>query len=275
MPIIGIVLSVILAACSSIDLPTVEESAARIARLQVDLVKAEAPLLKYEQRFQLTRDMKTSIDPSVLNRVLKAVASQRSDDMRIGFPATRPLLEERKDLLGIAYTNRLDIDSGLVTLNLRRAELRGVRRGGVRAFIDLEGDGRISVSGKYAGVPASASPRVELSLKDSITFNVKTDATGAITLAPAKQTVKLSTTFHVNLLGWEIPWNEETPLQLDDLIAPITMPGILSGEIKLPAPAKEYKTGRYEFVTLPVIIKNTEASTENGKIEIQADIEYR
>jgi hypothetical protein len=241
MPIIGIVLSVILAACSSIDLPTVEESAARIARLQVDLVKAEAPLLKYEQRFRLTRDMKTSIDPSVLNRVLKAVASQRSDDMRIGFPATRPLLEERKDLLGIAYTNRLDIDSGLVTLNLRRAELRGVRRGGVRAFIDLEGDGRISVSGKYAGVPASASPRVELSLKDSITFNVKTDATGAITLAPAKQTVKLSTTFHVNLLGWEIPWNEETPLQLDDLIAPITMPGILSGEIKLPLPQRNTK----------------------------------
>ena len=268
-------LAALLSACSSIDLPTVEESEARIARLRTDLERAEAPLRAYEERFALKRDMTTSIDPDVLNRVLKAVATQRSDDMRIGFPATRPLLEERTSLLGISYTNRLDIDSGLVTLNLKRAELRGLRRGAVRVFLELEGEGRIAVSGRYAGVPASSSPRIELSLRDTVTLLVKSDPKGGITLAPAKQTVKLSTTFHVSLLGWEIPWNEETPLQLDELLQPITMPGILSGEIKLPAPAREYSSSRYEFVTIPVEMKNVEAGTGKGRIDIEGDVVYR
>ncbi|MDX9759843.1 MAG: hypothetical protein RBU27_11850 [Bacteroidota bacterium] len=265
----------VLSACSSIDLPTVEESDARIARLRSDLARAEAPLRSYAQRLTPRKDMKTAIDPEVLNRVLKAVATHRSDDMRIVFPATRPLLEERKQILGFHYTNRLDIDSGAVTLNLRRAELRGVRGGVVRALLELEGTGRIAVSGKYGGVPASASPRIELSLKDSITFRVKTNEKGAISLIPARQTVLLSTTFHVSLLGWEIPWNEKTPLQLDELLQPITMPGILAGEITLPAPAREYSSGRYEFVSVPVVIRRTEAGTANGRIEIQADVEYR
>lgn len=271
----GMALALLLSACASIDLPTVEESNARIARLQSDLARAEAPLRSYAQRLTLRKDMKTSIDPEVLNRVLKAVASQRSDDMRIGFPATRPLLEERKHILGFAYTNRLDIDSGVVTLNLRTAEVRGLRSGAVRALLELEGSGRIAVSGKYGGVPASAAPRIELSLTDSITFLVKTNDKGAIMLVPARQTVLLSTTFHVRLLGWEIPWNEKTPLQIDELIQPVTMPGILAGEIKLPAPAREYKSGRYEFVSVPVLIHRTEAGTANGRIEIQADVEYR
>lgn len=276
-PSLWIILSatLFLFACSSIDLPTVEESDARIARVQSDLARAEAPLRSYAQRLSLRKDMKTAIDPDLLNRVLKAVATQRSDDMRIVFPPTRPLLEERKQILGFTYTNRLDIDSGAVTLNLRRAELKGLRSSGVKALLEFDGAGRIAVSGKYGGVPASASPRVEISLKDSITLNIRTNQKGEITLIPARQTVLLSTTFHVSLLGWEIPWNEKTPLQLDELIQPITMPGILVGEMKLPAPAKEYRSGRYEFVSVPVEIRNTEAGTANGKIEIQADVEYR
>ena len=195
--------------------------------------------------------------------------------MRIGFPATRPLLEERNSVLGISYRNYLDIDSGLVTLNLRRAELRGLRKGALRVFLELEGEGRIAVSGKYTGIPASSSPRIELSLRDTVTLLVRSDPKGGIVLAPAKQTVKLSTTFHVKLLGWEIPWNEQTPLQLDELITPIAMPAILSGEIALPAPAREYSSSRYEFVTVPVEVKRAEAGTDGGRIEIQADVEYR
>jgi hypothetical protein len=270
-----LLLAALFTACSSIDLPTAEESEARIARLSSDLVRAEAPLRAYERRFALKRDMRTIIDPAVINRVLRAVATQRSDDMRIGFPATRPLLEERKDLLGIAYTNRLDIDSGLVTLNLKRAELRGLRRGAIRVYLEMEGEGRIAVSGRYAGLPGKASPRIELSLRDTVTLLMKSGQDGGLTLSPAKQKVKLLTTFHVNLLGWEIPWREETVLQLDELLQPITMPGMLAGEIKLPAPAREYSTGRYEFVTIPVNIGNTEVITENDRITIQADVKYR
>jgi hypothetical protein len=270
-----LLLAALFTACSSIDLPTAEESEARIARLSSDLARAEAPLRAYERRFALKRDMRTIIDPAVINRVLRAVATQRSDDMRIGFPATRPLLEERKDLLGIAYTNRLDIDSGLVTLNLKRAELRGLRRGAIRVYLEMEGEGRIAVSGRYAGLPGKASPRIELSLRDTVTLLMKSGQDGGLTLSPAKQKVKLLTTFHVNLLGWEIPWREETVLQLDELLQPITMPGMLAGEIKLPAPAREYSTGRYEFVTIPVNIGNTEVITENDRITIQADVKYR
>jgi hypothetical protein len=268
-------LSVILTACSSIDLPTVEESTARIARLKVDLATAERPLRAYEQRYTLSRDMRTAIDPAVVNRVLKTVATQRSDDVRIAFPATRPLLEERKSVLGIDYVNRLDIDSGLVTLNLRRAEITGLRKGAVRIYLDLEGEGRLAVSGRYTGIPGSASPRNELTLRDTATFYLKTDAKGALMLAPAKQKAILKAKFFVNFLGWEVPWSEDVALQVDELIAPITMPGVLRGEIRLPAPAKEYKSGRYEFVSIPVEIRKPEIGVKEGKIVLDADVEYR
>ncbi len=272
---IMMILAVLLAGCSSIDLPTVEESAARIERLKADLATAERPLMAYEQRYSLTRDMRTAIDPAAVNRVLKTIATQRSDDMRIGFPATRPLLEERKSVLGINYVNRLDIDSGLVTLNLRRAEITGLRKGAVRIYLDLEGEGRIAVSGRYTGIPGSASPRIELTLRDTATFYLKTDAKGALTLAPAKQKAILKAKFFVNFLGWEVPWSEDVPLQVDELITPITMPGVLRGEIKLPAPAKEYRSGRYEFVSTPVEIRKPEIGIRDGKIALEADVEYR
>ncbi len=265
----------LLAACSSIDLPTVEESTARIQRLNADLATAERPLRVFEERYTQQRDMRTAIDPRMINRVLGALAGQRSDDMRIGFPATRPLLEEKKSILGITYSNRLDIDSGLVTLNLRQAVITGLRKGALRVFLDLDGEGRIAVSGKYTGIPGSASPRIELSLRDTVTFSLKTDAHGELLLTPATRNVALSATFHVNLLGWEIPWNERIPLKLDEIIPAVRMPGMLHGNIKLPAPAREYRTGRYEFVTIPVEVRKPVAAIEEGKIVLDADIEYR
>ncbi|MGB5072844.1 MAG: hypothetical protein WBQ23_01800 [Bacteroidota bacterium] len=265
-----------MSACSSIDLPTVEESNARIQRLKSDLAMAERPLLAYEQqRFKLKRDMSTTIDPSMLNRILSGVAGSRSDDMRIDFPATRPLIEERTTVFGISYANRLDIDSGTVTLNLKKAAITGVRKGALRVFLELEGEGRIAVSGKYTGIPASASPRIELALRDTVTFYIKTGKDGALTLTPAKQKIILTATFHVNLLGWEIPWSEDTPLQLNEIVAPVTIPGMLSGAIRLPAPAKEFSRGRMEFVTVPIEIVRPEAGIEEGKIVLEADVVYR
>jgi hypothetical protein len=211
----------------------------------------------------------------MLNRILRAVAGNRSDDMRIGFLPTRPLIEERKTVLGISYVNRLDIDSGLVILNLKNAAITGLRKGTLRVFLELEGEGRIAVSGKYTGIPASASPRIELALRDTVTFYIKTDSKGALTLSPAKQKAILTATFHVNLLGWEIPWSEDTPLQLDDIIQPITVPGMLTGAIKLPAPAREYRSGRIEFIAIPIEIRRPEVGITDGKITLEADVEYR
>ena len=80
-------------ACSSIYLPTVEQSRARIDRLGGVLRRAESPLIRYEQRMASERDISTAIKLSVLNTVLGALASQRSYDLIVVFPPTRPLLE--------------------------------------------------------------------------------------------------------------------------------------------------------------------------------------
>ncbi|PLX23492.1 MAG: hypothetical protein C0600_14715, partial [Ignavibacteria bacterium] len=56
-------------ACSSIDLPTVEQSRARIDRLGGVLRRAESPLIRYEQRMASERDISTAIKLSVLNTV--------------------------------------------------------------------------------------------------------------------------------------------------------------------------------------------------------------
>ncbi|MBR9979023.1 MAG: hypothetical protein KFH87_13130 [Bacteroidetes bacterium] len=261
-------------ACSSIDLPTVKESDERIRFLDEALAGAEEPLRFYERRYSPQRDLRTTMDVRMLNRMLRAVATQRSDDLRVAFLPTRPLLKERKHVFGVSYVNRLDIDSGLVRVDLRSAEITGLAHGVARMRIDLRGEGQLAVSGRYTGIPARATPRVGLSLNETVTMHIRPGERGGIVLTPSAQTIALHTTFHVNLLGWEIPWKEETQLELDDILAPIHLPDIIAGEISLPRPAREHQTSNVEFEAVPVRLKHASAGTEAGRVVFQGDVVY-
>ena len=274
MLIPAILLSVLLSACSSIDLPSEEESEAKIRRLRAEIARAEQPLHIYEQRFHGSRDAVSTLRTDVVNRIFGAIASQRSDDLIIGFPPTRPLLSERKSVLGIRYTNHIDIDSGMVTLNLRRAELVSTRGNALRVLLEIEGAGRISVSGRYTGISAGSSPRIALSLRDTVSMDLRAGKNGALTLVPRSGEVMLHATLYVKLAGWEIPWNEDIPLRIDELLAPVPLPALISTSIKLPVPAREYSDESYEFIDVPIRLSDPVLFLEGERIRYAFDCEF-
>ncbi|MDT8323444.1 MAG: hypothetical protein RRA94_04970, partial [Bacteroidota bacterium] len=226
--------ALLLSACSSIDLPTVGESRRRIAQRTRDIAAAETPLNAYARRFDSGSDGVVTLRTDVINRLFGAMASSRSDDVRITFPPTRPLLQERKSIFGIQYRNQLDIDSGTVQLNLRRAELLPARGNLLRLRMDMEGEGRIAVSGKYTGVRATSTPRIQLALHDTVTLAVEGGRNGGLLLVPQRGEVLLEATLLVNLLGWEVPWREDIPLRVEELLSPIALPALFAAEIKIP-----------------------------------------
>lgn len=272
---LGLTLLLFTAACSSIDLPTEADSRARIARLEKSIADAERPLELYARRFESPRDVVVTLRSDMVNRLFGSLASARSDDVTIAFPPTRPLLQERKSIFGIQYVNRLDIDSGTVMLNLREAKLLLPRRDELRVLLVMEGNGRIGVSGKYTGISATSSPRIALSLRDTVSFSLEGGKKGDIMLVPLRKTMLLTATFHVSLLGWEVPWTEEIPLQVEDLIAPIALPAMVAAEIKLPVPAKEYGDRNYEFVSQPVEIRDAVITLQSRELTYMFDCRFR
>jgi hypothetical protein len=272
---LGLTLLFFTAACSSIDLPTETESSTKIARLEKSIADAERPLDLYAHRFESPRDVVVTLRSDMVNRLFGSLASARSDDVKIVFPPTRPLLQERKSIFGMQYVNRLDIDSGTVMLNLREAKLLLPRRDELRVLLEMEGSGRIAVSGKYTGISATSSPRIALALRDSVSFSLEGGKQGGIMLVPRKKKLMLTATFHVSLLGWEVPWKEEIPLQVEDLIAPIALPAMVAAEIKLPVPAKEYGDRNYEFISHPVEIRDAVITLRSRQLTYMFDCSFR
>jgi hypothetical protein len=260
------------AACSSMNLPTAEESARRIASLRSVLSDAERPLHVLQQQYRTQRDLGMTLRLSAVNRISKALVQQRTDDLLITFLATRPLLEERKSVLGITYTNRLDIDSGRVLLDLRRFEFIESRRRGLEAVLALEGDGRLHVSGRYTGVPGSVSPKIQLSLRDTVRFTLTAGYNGAFVLTPVRDRIMLRAVFRINLLGWEVPWSEDIPLEVEKLLPVLTIPSFFDAAMKFPVPASDYSVKNYHFESVPMKLRESIIDVRDGKMMYRADV---
>jgi hypothetical protein len=259
-------------ACSSMDLPSVEESNRRIRMLQRSLVDAERPLNILQQRYRTQRDLATTLRLSAVNRIARALAAQRTDDLVITFLPTRPLLEERKSMLGIAYVNRLDIDSGRVTLDLRRFEFISGQRHALDAVIALEGEGRIAVSGRYTGLSASASPRIRLTLHDTVRFDLSAGPNGGFILTPRPRRVMLRTVFRVSLLGWDVPWSEDIPLEIHNLLPALSVPSMFEAALRFPVPAASYSVRNYDFHEIPLLLDRSLIDLRDGILMYHANV---
>lgn len=262
----------LIAACSSMDLPTVEDSARRITSLRGSLADAERPLQILQQQYRTQRDLAMSLRLSAANRIGVALARQRTDDLTITFLATRPLLEERKSVLGITYTNRLDIDSGRVVLDLRRFEFLESRRRGLEAVLGLEGEGRLHVSGRYTGVPGSVSPKIQLTLRDTVRFTLSAGDNGAFVLTPVRNRIILRAVFRVNLLGWEVPWSEDIPLEVNKILPTLTIPSFIDAAMKFPVPAAEYSVKKYQFESVPMKLRESVLDVRDGRLIYRANV---
>jgi hypothetical protein len=273
LPVIAV--ACVMSSCSSVDLPSVSESERSIATVRPLIEQSDKAINIWAARLPVGDDVLLRIALPTFNAITSAIAGQRSDDVRIAFPPTRPFRKEDKSILGITYANTLDIDTGTIVLNLSTLRFDRFRGNTIDATIGIEGKGRLKVSGRYTGIPASASPDIEMSLKESIQFVLTPGDSGVFTLRARKQTLNLHTTFSVRLIDWQIPFSKDIPLEATDLIAPIRVPMSFAASIPFPVPAPSYGDERVTFVPHDVVLYRTTIRAENDVLEIRTNFQFK
>ncbi|MDH7516241.1 MAG: hypothetical protein QHI48_10255 [Bacteroidota bacterium] len=259
-------------ACSP-SLPTIEESSADIAAHRARIDSIETALHRSASVPRPGKDIRIRVSAAMLNEIFSAFAGSRTDDLRIALFPTRPLVKEERSILGIPYTNYLDIDSGNVVVNLSHLRIERIRAGRVEASLRLEGIGRIGVSGKYTGVPAGAAPDLTVSLEEKVAFTVRATDSGTVLLVPVPQVVTIRARFSVKLLEWNVPWSKDIPVQLTDLVRPIELPIALRTDIPIPIPPDRpegetaFRKVRLHFVE-PSLKVDEEAITFSASLRI-------
>ena len=271
--LLSALLTISLLACKSIDLPTTEESQKKIDFCKPQIESIDANINSFKKNLPKGNDFVVRINMNAMNKVLNTLANNRTDDVNFYFLQTKPFMKEDKKVLGLSYTNFLNIDTGFVSLNLKKFRFDKFERNKIYATIEIEGTGNISISGKYTGIPASTSPDVNLYMIESIVFDVLPEKPGFIQLIPEKKTLILKTKFFVKLLEWKLPWYQETPVELTEMMQPIKMPISVQSDFKLPLPAKKFGNEKLEDATYLLDFKQVNVNTDKNQIEYKCNIE--
>jgi hypothetical protein len=266
----------LLVSCKSgIELPTIEQSQKSIALYNNRIDSLERAVIRKKPSFPIGNDFIIRLSLPAIDKIVETLANNRYDDLSVKFLPTAPVYKEDKSILGISYTNYLNIDNGFLNANLKKFRFDNTNRNKIDATIEVEGKGNISVSGKYMGVPASISPEIELYLYETITFNLIAENNGYVTLKPEPKRMILKSKFYVNLLGWQFPWYQEVPLEISELIEPIKLPISVRPEFMLPLPSSKPGDQKIEYAPYILDFSNSNVTASNNRIEFKSDVNFR
>lgn len=270
--IVLLFISFVLPSCSTLDIPTTEESLRTINRISPQLAFTDKAIDEISMMLPASVHITVNLKQAALNRFIKSITENRSDDLHVLLHRTSPLVSETKTILGLPYSNYIDLDSGFMTINLK--EMRFTRFSGTRvdAIFALEGRGRIRASGRYMGIPARTSPELELSLNDVISFDLGI-VEGKLQLRPVQKTVVLKTRMFVTLLEWEVPWSEEIELQVADIIPSFVVPSTIRGSIQLPVPASRPGEKSVEYHRRQLDLFQTAAIFNSDVLSLQTNFD--
>ncbi|MBM2813301.1 MAG: hypothetical protein HW421_63 [Ignavibacteria bacterium] len=266
-----VVFVVLLHSCKTVVLPPVEQSLSEISFYEHksdSLRKIVAP----KSKLSSGSDLYVSISKNAINRFANSLANNRIDDLNVNFLPKQSFISEDKSFLGVKYTNYMNIDTGYVSLDLKKLNFNKIEGKTIEAGIELEGKGFIKISGKYAGVPASVKPDVELYLNENISFNILPGENGSAVLKPNPKKILLKTKFSIKLLEWKLPWYHEVPLELMEILKPIVLPVGINTGIMLPLPAKTYGSKQIEYVPYRIEFVAPTVFLKNDKIEYTSNI---
>ncbi len=259
---------------SSLNIPTVEESERQIAGLRPLLDSLNGAITVQSASLPGGYDLISRTRISAVNGLLVGVTTRSSNDLHIDFLGTRPLWQETKSILGIQYTNYVDIDTGSLDIDLKRFLFTDFSNNIVNASIEIEGKGTVRASGAYAGVSARFTPQIQFYLNENIQFSLAAADSDYIRLEPVPKTVLLKTKITMQLLGIQIPYYNEIPLQTDQLIKPVLIPSAVRSEIIFPIPAARYGSGNLDFVKRFLRFSNSTASAEQNVLEYRSNIDF-
>ena len=270
--VLAILLLMTFAACKSVKLPSVEESQKVIDNYKVKVDSLDRLINSLSNIPRITNDVVMKVSMDAINKITTSISYKRDDDIKLFFQKKQDFMREDKNVLGIKYSNYLNIDTGYVSIDLKLLKIDEMYNDKVNATIELEGKGFISVSGKYTGIPASVSPEVQMYLKEPITFELIPSGKGNITFKPLPRKILLKTKFAVSLLQWKVPYYQEVPLEITEMLKPITMPLSFSTEMPLPLPAQKFGGQQVEYVPYKIDVQNSKLSINSNKIEYRTDL---
>lgn len=266
---------VLLAGCgSSLNIPSVEESQQSIASTKPLLDTLDVVIDTRTRSLPRGHDLITQTRTSAMNTLLARVANRTLKDIHIDFLSTQPLWKEEKSVLGIGYTNIVNVDTGSLDIDLKKFMFSSITNNTIYAVVEIEGTGTIKASGTYAGVSSNISPQIHFYLDEQIFFTVAAADSDYIRLNPVPKTVRLKTKITINLLGWNIPYYKEIPLLTTDLIKPVLIPSAVTSEIVFPIPAAQYGSQRLELVKRLLRFSRSTVRANNNVLEYRSNIDF-
>jgi hypothetical protein len=269
-----IFITFIIISCKSADYPKIEESQAKIDKYNPLILSLDSSIRQKKMFPKTSKDLELKIDISTLNKILQPLATNRTDDINLYFLPTKQFISENKSILGISYTNFLNIDTGFVNLDLKSLKFDKLTKNKLYANLEIEGKGNLHISGKYLGIGSNVSTDVQLYLIEPIIFEINPTNNGYIELKPQPKKLILKTKFGINLLGWALPWYQEIPLELTDMVKPIRVPVSLKSDIQFPIPAQKFSENKLEFAPFQVDFIKSELSGDVNKIDYKTNLEF-
>lgn len=272
--ILSISLAISLASCGGLDLPKVEESRQNIDKYTIQYVELKKQIaLKVGDKKQ-NEDVSILIKTSVINNMMDKFANSSDSDVKMNFLQTNEIFAEDKSTLGISYRNYVNLENGVMDLNLKKVRLESNDNNRIIGLLELEGKGKVKVKGRYLSVPVSAEPEVMLYLNDQFNFEAKS-INGKMFLAPEKKNVLLKTKISIKLLEWAIPYYKEIPLNVAEMIKPLELPLASQSEILFPMPAKQFGDSKVDFVPLGIELNNTSLSSTKDYLKINTNVNFK
>lgn len=259
---------------SSASIPSIEESQSTITQLKQELDTLDSKISLVAAPLPKGHDLISQTRASAINTLLSRVVNRSLTDIHIDFLATRPLWKEDKSILGIGYTNYVDIDSGKLDIDLKKFTFNNFSNNVVDAEMEIEGTGTIKASGKYTGVTAGVSPQIHFYLSEQIQFVVTAADSDYLRLNPVPKTVMLKTKVTITLLGLNLPYYTEIPLQTTDMIKPVLIPSAVRSEIVFPIPASQYGSERLTFVKRYLRFSKSSVRANNNILEYRSNIDF-
>lgn len=261
---------------SAQDLPPTDSSRAAIAEITPRLARVDSLLnnaFRGVERGQ--QDIILTVKAGAINAFFNAAAARGTDDCLVRLLETKGVWSDTKSLFGITVTSSLDVDSGTIAVDLKRFAVPSMTKNIIESQVELEGAGLVAVTGRSAGVPGHASPKLDLYLQDRIRFACAGDKAGMITLRPQSARVVLKAKLSVKLWGFDIPYYKEIPLEVTDLVPTLTLPVALSSSVRAPIRGT-YRNGRgIEYADYSVSFGALRVWADQDELELRTNITIR
>ncbi len=270
---IMIVIMILLVSCSTMDKTDVSQLNTKIKKIDSNLNTLNKNLDKIMQEFISENNIEIHISEKVLNEIMTKLSNYNNKDIIINLLSTKEIYKKEQNILGIKYTNYVNIDSGLLNINIKSIKLINQKDNELKLQLELSGTGFISLSGKNTGISASIKSKIEAYSKDTLNFKVQSQSHN-IVLKPQNDKVDIKTKFTITLFGWNIPWRETINLSIADILKPLEIPLEINTSVIFPLPDFKIKKLTLKGIPAKIKTKNFNVSSSKNGMTIKSNLEF-